>query len=101
MATAAEVINLSEKKSLETIIDLILFFEDEYYDGYNNINAVQKLYKELINLGFLPSEIRNKDVMSDFILIDLKYEFEEENVLDLLTGNLAQIALADTGSSEE
>jgi hypothetical protein len=82
--------------SLEAITNLTEFFEYEYFYGFHNHKAVNKIYKELINLGLLPSEIKDKNFLADFFVVVLKYEFVGEEVLDLLVQDLILRAETDT-----
>lgn len=63
-------------------------------------DLIVDIYGELINIGFLPSELRDKTEVADILLIDVQHEFAYEQALDLLASGITVIALMD-GSEED
>lgn len=88
-------ISLANERSLKILEELVDDFEEDYFYGYLNYDIVFQIYKELIEAGLIFSEIKDKDFMADFFLIDLQYEFGLEEALTKLVEALAEEALAD------
>lgn len=56
---------------------------------------VHYIYGELLNDGFMPSELKDTDKVADILLIDYMYEFSDEETLIDLAQEIALIAKYD------
>lgn len=78
------IVSLLDYYELSTIMH-----NDTYYTAI-------LIYNALIESGMLPEEIMDENILADNLLIDVKYEFCIEEILENLTDELFLIGLADS-----
>lgn len=65
------------------------------------VNEISKdMYMLLIDMGYLPSNLREEHEIADMFLIDFKYEFMSEDMLEFLVFCIQLKAKADIISEE-
>lgn len=87
---------------MKKINDLLTEFEMVSLLGLSVSEVSLKIYAELIEMGYIPSDFTDSNEIADICLVDLKHEFADEDVLAFLVYRIMMEAKIDvTGAKAE
>ena len=81
--------------------ELIERFETSAIRGDLTSATAHAIYTELIGMGYILSDFEDENVVADMLLVDIRYEFTSEDILEYLTFQLMLEALQDRNVEEE
>lgn len=85
---------------MKKLMNLIENYEVLMVEGSSTTEAAIEIYAELIQLGYITSDLADENEVADILLVNFKYEFANEEILEELVMELTAIAVLDSLPAE-